>query len=97
MIWYCSVPEDDSFSVRPGSHFRTKGAVGISFMIFGTSLLFITNHLTAHQQKVKERVHDVKRIIHSLDLPRNLNMRHKSKNVTSNFDIVFFSGDLNFR
>lgn len=46
LIWYCSVPEDDSYSVRPGSHFRTKGAVAISFMLFGTSLLFITNHLT---------------------------------------------------
>lgn len=97
LIWFCSVPEDDSLSVRPGTAFRTKGAVAISFCIFGTSLLFITSHLTAHQQKVKERVQDVKRIIHALDLPRNLNVRHKSKDVTTNFDCVFFCGDLNFR
>lgn len=97
LIWFCSMPEDDSFSVRSGSAFRTKGAVAISFCIFGTSLLFITSHLTAHQQKVKERVQDVKRIIHALELPRNLNIRHRSKDVTTNFDCVFFCGDLNFR
>ncbi|KPU77649.1 uncharacterized protein Dana_GF26950, isoform B [Drosophila ananassae] len=98
LIWYCSAPEDASMSVRTGSAFRTKGAVAISFCLFGTSMLFVTSHLTAHQQKVKERVSDVKRIINALDLPRNLpNLRHKSKDVTQNFDNVFWCGDLNFR
>lgn len=97
LIWFCSEPEDDSFSVRPGTAFRTKGAVAISFCLFGTSFLFITSHLTAHQAKVKERVQDIKRIIHSLDLPRNLNIRCRNKDVTTNFDVVFFCGDLNFR
>lgn len=97
LIWYCSVPEDASMSVRPGSHFKTKGAVAISFCLFGTTMLFVTSHLTAHQQKVKERVQDVKRIIHSLDLPRNLKIRHHSKDVTQNFDAVYWCGDLNFR
>lgn len=91
------MPEDDSLSVRPGTAFRTKGAVAISFCLFGTSMLFVTSHLTAHQQKVKERVQDVKRIIHALDLPRNLNIRNKNKDVTQNFDNVFWCGDLNFR
>ncbi|XP_067646782.1 inositol polyphosphate 5-phosphatase E isoform X2 [Eurosta solidaginis] len=97
LIWYCSAPEDASFSVRTGSAFRTKGAIAISFCVFGTSMLFVTSHLTAHQQKVKERVSDVKRIIHALDLPKNLNLRHKNKDVTQNFDNVFWCGDLNFR
>ncbi|TDG50421.1 hypothetical protein AWZ03_003326 [Drosophila navojoa] len=98
LIWYCSAPEDASMSVRTGSAFRTKGAVAISFCLFGTSMLFVTSHLTAHQQKVKERVSDVKRIINALDLPKNLpNMRHKNKDVTQNFDNVFWCGDLNFR
>ncbi|XP_036347389.1 inositol polyphosphate 5-phosphatase E-like [Rhagoletis pomonella] len=97
LIWYCSAPEDASLSVRTGSAFRTKGAIAISFCIFGTSMLFVTSHLTAHQQKVKERVSDVKRIIHALDLPKNLNLRHKNKDVTQNFDNVFWCGDLNFR
>jgi inositol polyphosphate 5-phosphatase INPP5E len=97
LIWYCSEPEDSSLSVRPGSHFKTKGAVAISFCLFGTTMLFVTSHLTAHQQKVKERVSDIKRIIHALDLPRNLKVRHRAKDVTQNFDCVYWCGDLNFR
>ena len=97
LIWYCSMPEDANLSVRPGTAFRTKGAVAISFCLFGTSLLFVTSHLTAHQQKVKERVSDVKRITHALDLPRNLTVKHRSKDVTQNFDSVYWCGDLNFR
>lgn len=97
LIWFCSIPEDDCLSVRPGTAFRTKGAIAISFCLFGTSMLFVTSHLTAHQQKVKERVSDVKRIIHALDLPKNLHLRSKNKDVTQNFDAVFWCGDLNFR
>lgn len=97
LIWFCSLPEDDSFSVRPGTAFRTKGAVAISFYLFGTSLLFVTSHLTAHQAKVKERVQDIRRIINSLDLPRNFLLRHKNQDVTQNFDCVYWCGDLNFR
>ncbi|KAG8042072.1 hypothetical protein G9C98_000063 [Cotesia typhae] len=55
LIWFCSVPEEDSFSTRPGTAFRTKGAVALAVMLFGTSFLFVTAHLTAHQDKVKER------------------------------------------
>uniref|UniRef100_A0A1B6E485 phosphoinositide 5-phosphatase n=3 Tax=Clastoptera arizonana TaxID=38151 RepID=A0A1B6E485_9HEMI len=97
LLWYCSVAEDDSYSVRPGTAFRTKGAVAIGFSLFGTSLLFITAHLTAHQEKVKERLQDVKRIVKALELPKQLPIKHKSKDVTQNFDCVFWSGDLNFR
>jgi len=75
----CPVAEDSSYSVRPGTAFKTKGAVAIGFMLFGTSYLFITTHLTAHLDKVKERIQDVKRIVRSLDLPRQLPVRHKSK------------------
>ena len=74
-----SVPEEASFSVRPGTAFKTKGAVAIGFMLFGTSYLFITAHLTAHLDKVKERIQDVRRIVRSLDLPKQIPVRHKSK------------------
>ena len=74
-----AVPEEASFSVRPGTAFRTKGAVAIAFMLFGTSFLFVTSHLTAHAEKVKERLSDVKKIVRSLDLPKNLPCRHKNK------------------
>ncbi|GBP33614.1 Inositol polyphosphate 5-phosphatase E [Eumeta japonica] len=97
LIWFCSLPEDASLSVRPGTAFRTKGAVAVSFALFGSTFLFVTAHLTAHQEKVKERVSDVKRIIKSIDLPKNLPCRQRSKDVTSNFDYVFWCGDLNFR
>ncbi|XP_050346282.1 inositol polyphosphate 5-phosphatase E [Nymphalis io] len=97
LIWFCSLPEDASLSVRPGTAFRTKGAVAISFALFGSTFLFVTAHLTAHQEKVKERLSDIKRIIRSIDLPKNLPCRHKSKDVTNNFDYVFWCGDLNFR
>lgn len=97
LVWFCSIPEEDSFSTRTGTAFRTKGAVAIALMIFGTSFLFVTAHLTAHQDKVKERVNDIKRITRNLDLPKELPTRHKSKDVTQNFDCVFWCGDLNFR
>ena len=97
LIWFCSVPEDDNFSTRPGTAFRTKGAVALAVMLFGTSFLFVTAHLTAHQDKVKERVNDIKRIVRNLELPKDLPTRHKSKDVTQNFDCVFWCGDLNFR
>ncbi|KAK0090636.1 hypothetical protein PV325_009379 [Microctonus aethiopoides] len=97
LIWFCSVPEEASFSTRPGTAFRTKGAVALAVMLFGTSFLFVTAHLTAHQDKVKERVSDIKRIIRNLDLPKDLPTKHKNKDVTQNFDCVFWCGDLNFR
>ena len=81
LIWFCSIPEEDSFSTRTGSAFRTKGAVALALIIFGTSFLFVTSHLTAHQDKVKERIHDIKRIVRNLDLPKDLPTRHKSKGI----------------
>ncbi|XP_046470067.1 inositol polyphosphate 5-phosphatase E isoform X2 [Neodiprion pinetum] len=97
LIWFCSVPEDSYFSTRPGTAFRTKGAVALAIMLFGTSFLFVTAHLTAHQDKVKERINDIKRIVRNLDLPKDLPTRKHSKDVTQNFDCVFWCGDLNFR
>lgn len=81
LIWYVTTSEDSSLSVRPGTAFRTKGAVATSFMLFGTSFLFVTAHLTAHQEKVKERVSDVKKIAHSLDLPRVLPCKNKNRGI----------------
>ncbi|XP_050524164.1 inositol polyphosphate 5-phosphatase E isoform X3 [Daktulosphaira vitifoliae] len=97
LIWFCSVAEDSSFSTRTGTAFRTKGAVAISFSLFGSSMLFITCHLTAHKEKVKERLQDVHKIVKSLDLPKLFPTKHKTKDVTNNFDYVFWCGDLNFR
>lgn len=90
LIWFCSIPEEDSFSTRTGTAFRTKGAVAIAFMIFGTSFLFVTAHLTAHQDKVKERINDIKRIVRNLDLPKELPTRHKSKGINVALELRYF-------
>ncbi|XP_022247210.1 72 kDa inositol polyphosphate 5-phosphatase-like [Limulus polyphemus] len=99
LIWFCSDPEDATYSTRPGSAVKTKGAVAVSFMFFGTSLLFINSHLTAHEKKIKERLSDYEKICLMLDLPRNLPLKsqYQSKDVTARFDSVFWCGDLNFR
>ncbi|XP_046461958.1 inositol polyphosphate 5-phosphatase E-like [Daphnia pulex] len=97
LIWVCSVPESDSHSTRAGSAFRTKGGVAVGFSIFGTSLLFVNCHLPAHAEKFAERERDLKKILFSLDLPKELPIRKKQRDVTSNYDYVFLCGDLNFR
>ncbi|XP_046403699.1 uncharacterized protein LOC124169212 isoform X2 [Ischnura elegans] len=79
LLWFCSVAEDGSMSTRPGKAFRTKGAIAIGFLLFGTSFLFITSHLTAHTERVKDRIHDIRRISTSIDLPKLLPVRHKSR------------------
>lgn len=38
-----------------GNVFQNKGAVGIAFKVYGTSIAFVCAHLPAHQNKVQER------------------------------------------
>ena len=57
LVWFCSIPEVDSFSTRPGTQFKTKGAVGMAFILFGTSFLFVNSHLTAHEENVRYILH----------------------------------------
>ena len=107
LIWFCSVPDVDSFSTRPGSQFKTKGAVAVGFILFGTSFLFVNAHLTAHQENTKDRIKDLKKLNAVLNLPKILQTskgKHKarpqfskSRDFTDNFDVVFWCGDLNFR
>ena len=39
----------------------------------------------------------MKRIFNSIDLPKELPVRRKHRDVTANYDVVFLCGDLNFR
>ena len=101
MIWFCSIPETDAFNIRPGTgQFRTKGAIATAFLLFGTSFLFVNSHLTAHQENIKDRIKDYKKITAMLRLPRELPSRTAGKNkldFSEKFDVVLFAGDLNFR
>ncbi len=102
LIWFCTIPEDAVYNSRPTATnlVKTKGAQGISFALFGTSLLFINCHLTAHQNRSKDRIEDYEKICQSLNLPKNLrplNARYESPDLTQRFDCVFWFGDLNFR
>ncbi|XP_023336477.1 72 kDa inositol polyphosphate 5-phosphatase, partial [Eurytemora carolleeae] len=102
LIWYCSIPEDDSFSTRPGAQFKTKGALAVAFIIFGTSFIFVNSHLTAHQFSVpfssfvKDRVKDLHKIFAMLNLPKVLPLKRR-RDIFDSFDCVFWCGDLNFR
>ncbi|KAI1297910.1 Phosphatidylinositol polyphosphate 5-phosphatase type IV [Halotydeus destructor] len=102
IVWFFSQPEDGVYNSRNSSinMVKTKGAVGVSFVLFGTSFLFVNSHLPAHAERVKERCHEYNKIVHSLDLPRNLRPlkpRYVSRDVTNRFDVVIWMGDLNFR
>ncbi|XP_059089332.1 inositol polyphosphate 5-phosphatase E-like [Tigriopus californicus] len=98
LIWYCSVPETESINTRPGSQFKTKGAVATGFLLFGTSFLFVNSHLTAHEENIKDRIKDLKRINAMLSLSKTLPLRAaRHKDISDKFDCVFWCGDLNFR
>jgi type IV inositol 5-phosphatase, putative len=102
LIWYISLPESDVYNCRAKATniVRTKGALSISFSMFGTTFLFINTHLSAHLEKNQDRFSEYDKICRSLNLPRNLKPlkpSYFSCNVTSRFDCVFWFGDLNFR
>ncbi|ESO96192.1 hypothetical protein LOTGIDRAFT_116088 [Lottia gigantea] len=94
LIWFCSVPEEDLVSTRAMTMVKTKGAIAISLSFFGTSMLFINCHLTSDQSKKRDRILDYEKIISGLKLPKS---SRSSKDVTANFDCVYWCGDLNFR
>lgn len=102
LIWFVSIPEDDYYNLRPKATniVKTKGAVCISFALFGTTFLFVNCHLSAHLDKNQDRLDDYDRICRSVNLPRNLKPlkpNYVSNDLTSRFDCVFWFGDLNFR
>ncbi|XP_067931097.1 phosphatidylinositol polyphosphate 5-phosphatase type IV-like [Watersipora subatra] len=100
LIWFCSMAEDDTATVRAFKQFKTKGAVAISFMMFGTSFLFLCSHLTANEGSSAVRVKDYYTINHSIKLPRAVvenSLQQVDSEASKRFDFVFWAGDLNFR
>jgi hypothetical protein len=86
LLWFCSEVQSAGYSTRPGSAVKTKGGVGLSFSLFGSTFLFVSSHLTAHQDRVEDRNNDMKRIAANL-----------TTNKLIEFDYVFWLGDLNYR
>ncbi|XP_063608879.1 inositol polyphosphate 5-phosphatase E-like [Penaeus indicus] len=35
LLWFCSVPEEATYSLRPGVAYKTKGGVGMVFFFWG--------------------------------------------------------------
>ncbi|CAK6433462.1 unnamed protein product [Pipistrellus nathusii] len=101
LIWFCSEVESSTVTTRIGSQIKTKGALGVGFTFFGTSLLFITSHFTSGDGKVGERLLDYSKTIQGLALPKNVPdtcpYRSDAADVTTRFDGVFWFGDFNFR
>ncbi|GFO45597.1 72 kda inositol polyphosphate 5-phosphatase [Plakobranchus ocellatus] len=104
LIWFCSAPEDDVLSLRAVTMVKTKGAIGISLSLFGTSYLFINCHLTSDRDndntRKKNRLGDYFKVIQDMKLPKSsqlLSSSKKTSDITAIFDCVFWCGDLNFR
>ncbi|THD22119.1 Phosphatidylinositol-bisphosphatase [Fasciola hepatica] len=97
LIWYTSVPQVSAVTTRTAV--RTKGAVAVCFILFGTSMLFLSSHFKASQDRVNMRVQDYQDVVASLNLPKiGLSRGYRpSENLLNRFDIVFWAGDLNFR
>lgn len=102
LIWFCSLPEHSSVGSKSSAAnlIKTKGALGVCFKLFGSSILLVNCHLPAHERRNPQRIHEYKRICAQLALPRNcasLPFKYSSDDVTERFDYVFWFGDLNFR
>uniref|UniRef100_T1J7S8 SUN domain-containing protein n=1 Tax=Strigamia maritima TaxID=126957 RepID=T1J7S8_STRMM len=97
LIWFCSVAEESSFKLNVSVN--TKGAVAIQFLLFGTSFLFLCSHLTAHVERLNDRIQDYKKIVSNINLPDDnlLRSRKRKKELFDKYDCVFWMGDLNFR
>ncbi|XP_072907248.1 synaptojanin-2-like isoform X2 [Hemitrygon akajei] len=79
----------DRVKTGMGGKTGNKGAVAVRLQFYGTTLCFVTAHLTAGQSQVKERNEDYREIMQKLSFPMG-------KNVFSH-DYIFWCGDSNFR
>ncbi|KAL6064788.1 inositol polyphosphate 5-phosphatase [Balamuthia mandrillaris] len=68
-----------------------KGGIGVSFSFFETSLCFVGCHLAAHHEMIDARNKDFHHLMRGLRLGRYPGDLH------TQFDHLFFVGDLNYR
>ncbi|CAH8511130.1 unnamed protein product [Heterobilharzia americana] len=98
LIWYTSVPQ--SVGVTTTAAVRTKGAVAVCFILFGTSILFLSAHFKASHTNFERRVQDYLQVVDSINLPKigfNKGYKYNEPNPMDRFDVVLWAGDLNFR
>lgn len=101
LIWFCSPVEESRVTTRPGSQFKTKGAIAVSFNFFGTSFIFIVSHFTSGDENMKDRILDYEKTLKGISLPEKVPPTRKfnilTSDFTTRFDCVFWCGDFNFR
>lgn len=81
-----------------GGVYGNKGGAGIGFEISGgTSLAFVTSHLAARPERVKQRNRDYVDIVAGLGLRSEVSQAPKDADFLNLYDHVFWSGDFNYR
>lgn len=73
-----------------------KGAVGVSFKFYETSLAFICCHLAAHQNKVEDRNENFRAVIRGIS-PSIRQINNSYIDITNQVDHLIWIGDLNYR
>ncbi|XP_011496036.1 PREDICTED: 72 kDa inositol polyphosphate 5-phosphatase [Ceratosolen solmsi marchali] len=97
LIIFSSLSETNVILSSKYTILKTKGAISLGLIIFGSSFLFIMVHLTPHPKNTIKRIEEIKNIIRLLNVPKKLPLRNSFEDSTDNFDSVFLFGDLNFR
>ncbi|OTF73246.1 hypothetical protein BLA29_007267, partial [Euroglyphus maynei] len=70
LLWSCTTVNMVPVHMRPmaANRIRTKGAISLSFNLFGTSFLFINTHLTAHEINLRSRMNQLDKVQQILNL-----------------------------
>nr|XP_046919324.1 LOW QUALITY PROTEIN: inositol polyphosphate 5-phosphatase E-like [Dermatophagoides farinae] len=98
LLWSCTTVDMVPVHMRPMAANRIyKGAITLSFTLFGTSFLFINTHLTAHEINLRSRMNQLDKVQQILNLkyPNNNSANNNIRDHNSEF--IFWFGDLNFR
>lgn len=70
LLWSCTTVEMVPVHTRPSAanQIRTKGAIALSFSLFGTLFLFINTHLSAHETNLRTRINQLDKVQQALHL-----------------------------
>lgn len=73
LLWSCTIVDVMPVHLRPvaTNRIRTKGALNLSFSLFGSTFLFINSHLSAHECNLRARITQIERIQQALKMSNN--------------------------